>query len=135
MTPASGLFSQSFVQAGIKENIKASRHCLCEKNPPRTGGFLQQAGNTENVSIWWRHHSDIFSQAGTINVCKDQARAYHMQLHVHSFDKMYYRSVVTLPILSALRDINSQLLAIGVYTVLLHDVLWYKNAGTRHGWT
>ena len=30
---------------------------LCEGNPPVTGGFpSQRASNTENVSIWWRHH-------------------------------------------------------------------------------
>ena len=41
----------------IKENIKASRHWLCEGNSPVTGEFLaQRASNAENVSIWWRHH-------------------------------------------------------------------------------
>ena len=35
-----------------------SRVCgLCEGNSPVTGEFpSQRAGNTENVSIWWRHH-------------------------------------------------------------------------------
>ena len=29
----------------------------CEGNPPVTCGFpSQRASNTENVSIWWRHH-------------------------------------------------------------------------------
>ena len=30
---------------------------LCEGNPPVTGAFpSQKANNTENFSIWWRHH-------------------------------------------------------------------------------
>ena len=41
-TPASGLFSQPFVQLQIKENIKVPRHRLCEGNPPVTGGFPAQ---------------------------------------------------------------------------------------------
>ena len=45
---------QPFVQAQIKENIKAPRHW-----PLRgvTGEFpAQGVSNAENVSIWWRHH-------------------------------------------------------------------------------
>ena len=47
-----------FVQAQIKENIKAPHHWpLCEENPPGTEGFpSQMASNVENVSIWLRHH-------------------------------------------------------------------------------
>ena len=39
----------------IKENIKAPRHWpLCGE---LTGEFpAQMASNTENISIWWRHH-------------------------------------------------------------------------------
>ena len=30
---------------------------LCDGNPPVTSGFpSQRVSNTENVSIWWRHH-------------------------------------------------------------------------------
>ena len=37
--PASRLFTQRFIHAQIKENIKAPRHCLCAGNsPPRTNG-------------------------------------------------------------------------------------------------
>ena len=47
---ASRLFTQPFIQAQIKENIKAPRHFpLC----------AQRASNAENVAIWWRHH-DIY---------------------------------------------------------------------------
>ena len=52
---ASPLFTQPFIQAQIKENIKAPRHWpLCGEF---TGEFpAQMASNAENVSIWWRHH-------------------------------------------------------------------------------
>ena len=56
-SPASRLFTQPFIQAQIKENIKAPRHWpLCgEFTGP--GEFpAQMASNAENVSIWWRHH-------------------------------------------------------------------------------
>ena len=49
----------TFVQAQIKENIKAPRHVtgLCVGNSPVTGEFpAQKASNAKNVSIWWRHH-------------------------------------------------------------------------------
>ena len=54
---ASRLFAYPFVQAHIKENIKAPRHW------PLWGEFtghrwipLTEASNAENVPIWWRHH-------------------------------------------------------------------------------
>ena len=56
-SPASPLFTQPFIQAQIKENIKASRHWpLCgeltgDRWIPRTNDQLPG-----NVSIWWRHH-------------------------------------------------------------------------------
>ena len=43
----------------IKENIKAPRPVtgLFAGNSPVTDEFpVQKASNTENVSIWWRHH-------------------------------------------------------------------------------
>ena len=54
-SPASRLFTQAFIQAQIKENIKAPRHW------PLWGEFAcefpaQRTSNKENVSIWWRHH-------------------------------------------------------------------------------
>ena len=51
----SWLFTQLFIQAQIKENIKAPRHWpLCGEF---TGEFpAQRASNAENISIWWRHH-------------------------------------------------------------------------------
>ena len=56
-SPASGLFTQPFIRAQIKENIKAPRHWPLCGNSPGTGEFpAQMASNSETVSIWWRHH-------------------------------------------------------------------------------
>ena len=56
-SPASRLFTQPFVQAQIKENIKAPCHWLCEGNSPVSDEFhAQRASNAESVSIWLRHH-------------------------------------------------------------------------------
>ena len=58
------VFTQLFVQAQIKENIKLRVTALCvgnspvtcEGNSPVTGEFhAQSASNTDNASIWWRH--------------------------------------------------------------------------------
>ena len=60
LKPASRLFTQPFVEAQIKENVKAPRHSpLCAGNTPVTGEFpAQMASNAENVSIWWPHHEE-----------------------------------------------------------------------------
>ena len=55
-SPASPLFTQTFIQAQIKENIKAPRHFssggefIGHRLIPRT-----KTNNAGNVSIWWRH--------------------------------------------------------------------------------
>ena len=51
------LFTQAFIQAQIKENIKAPRHWpLCGEFTGTSEFSAQMASNKENVSIWWRHH-------------------------------------------------------------------------------
>ena len=56
-SPAAPLFTQLFIQAQIKENIKAPRHWpLCEEFTGAGEFPAQMASNAENVSIWWRHH-------------------------------------------------------------------------------
>ena len=56
-SPASGLFTQPFIQTQIKENIKAPRHWPLCGEFTGTGEFpAQRASYAEYVSIWWRHH-------------------------------------------------------------------------------
>ena len=56
-SPASRLFTQSFIQTQMKENIKAPRHWPLCGEFTGTGEFpAQMASNAESVSIWWRHH-------------------------------------------------------------------------------
>ena len=60
-SPASGLFTQPFIQMQIKENIKAPRHWPLCGEFTGTGEFpAQKASYAENVSIWWRHHDIRF---------------------------------------------------------------------------
>ena len=45
-----------------KKTSKLSVTGLCDWNSPVTGEFpAQRASNAENVSIWWRHHVDPYS--------------------------------------------------------------------------
>ena len=57
-TPLQWLFTRSFIEAQIKENIKAPRHWPLCGEFTGTGEFpAQRASNAENGSIWWRHHA------------------------------------------------------------------------------
>ena len=64
-SPASRLFTRTFIQAQIKENTKAPRHWPLCGNSQVTGEFpAQMSSNAENVSIWWRHHDNYFAIVG-----------------------------------------------------------------------
>ena len=65
----SRLFTQPFVEAQIKENIKAPRHWpLWGESIGHCEFPTQRASHAENVSIWWRHHGRSYSQqACTVN--------------------------------------------------------------------
>ena len=57
-SPASQVFAQLFVQAQIKESIKAQHPGVCEGNSHMTSEFLaQMASNVENGSIFLCHHA------------------------------------------------------------------------------
>ena len=59
----SWLFAQQFLQAQIKENIKAPCHWpLWGKFTGGWGIPEQKANNAENVSIRWCHHADNYWQ-------------------------------------------------------------------------
>ena len=50
----------TFIQAQIKENIKAPCHWSLCGNSPVTGEFpTQKVSNAEYASIWWRHHGSL----------------------------------------------------------------------------
>ena len=54
------LNTQSFIQAWMKENIKAPRHWPLCGEFTGTGEFpAQRASNAEIFSIWWRHHVSV----------------------------------------------------------------------------
>ena len=54
---ASRLFTQPFIQARMKENIKAPRHWILWREFTDDRWIpTQMASNAENISTWWRHH-------------------------------------------------------------------------------
>ena len=56
-SPAPRLFTQPFIQAQTKENIKAPCHWpLCGEFTDDRWIPRAKASNAENVSIWWRHY-------------------------------------------------------------------------------
>ena len=86
-SPTWRLFTQPFIQAPIKENIKAPRHWpLC--GPGR-------ASNAENVSIWWRHHASGVRFANT-DMSISPAGANFIKILIKmkniSFEKMYLKT-------------------------------------------
>ena len=104
-TSAFRLFAQPFVQAHIKENIKAPLHVTgrWEGNPPVTDGFPSQwASKTENVSIRWRHHDT------------------HMYAHTHTFPRLLHS-----PNQEALRLSVGVLYQKIVVTVIKTFFIWY----------
>ena len=59
------IITEAFIQAQIKENIKAPRHWpLCGTSPMTSEFPAQSASNAEKVSIWWRHHDDVVNNCG-----------------------------------------------------------------------
>ena len=63
---------QPFIQAQIKENIKAPRHWPLCVEFTGTGEFpAQMVNNAENVSIWWRHH-ELSTHLDTYSDLNDQ---------------------------------------------------------------
>ena len=57
MSAMASQITQPFVQAQIKENMKALSHWpLCGESTGDWWILLTRASNAENASIWWRHH-------------------------------------------------------------------------------
>ena len=80
-SPASRLFTQSFIQAQIKENIKAPHHWPLYGEFTGTGEFpAQRASNAENGSIWWRHHGKTVPHSLPIGHC------FHNSWHFNNLD-------------------------------------------------
>ena len=51
----------TFIQAQIKENIKAPRDWPLRRWPVASEFPSQMASKADNVSIWWRHHVMLIS--------------------------------------------------------------------------
>ena len=88
-SPASRLFTQPFIQAQIKEHIKAARHCPL--GGEFTGEFpAQRASNAENVSIWWHHHERNSHCAVTWKFVYTRITRHHYLEDLHSLSIKLY---------------------------------------------
>ena len=102
----SRLFTQSFIQAQIKENTKAPRHWPLWDNSPVTGEFpAQRASNAENVSIWLRHCATMCSLLARrrfflnkpLNGFRNESSRYSCDNILCSCDSILYWKTATQP--------------------------------------
>ena len=97
-SPASRLFTQSFIQTQMKENIKAPRHWpLCgEFTGP--GEFpAQRSSYAENVSIWCRHHDPQWNTWCIRSVLPFLILSFIHSLHVFVFLLLLGRGGIFYP--------------------------------------
>ena len=63
------IYSTAYLGADKKLKLRVTG--LCAGKPPVTGEFpAQMASNTENVSIWWRHHDYNYTLKQGCCVCQ-----------------------------------------------------------------
>ena len=61
ITSLTTVYSTVYSGADQRKKSKLRVTGLCEGNSPVTGEFpAQRASNAEHVSIWWRHHGQLF---------------------------------------------------------------------------
>ena len=102
---SSRLFAQSFIQAQIKENIKALRHWPLCGEFTGTGEFpAQRASNAENVSIWWRHHDQVLSREWNAGVLCDIGYPSETHLKLKSGKISFVHSSDTAVLCAKLQD-------------------------------
>ena len=67
-----------------KKSSKPRVTVLCKGNSPVTGELpAQKASDTENVSIWWRHHGILQVCDVTSSVLSHGSKAFILKLSVH----------------------------------------------------
>ena len=66
------VYSAVYSRCRSKKTPKLRVTGLCTGNSPVPGEFpVQRASNTENVSIWWRHHVTLVHLPTTIKWCRN----------------------------------------------------------------
>ena len=95
-SPASRLFTQPFVHAQIKDNVKAPRHWPFVGKIHRWPVNSQRASNADNVSIWWCHHAKIDSarQGLYFMMTSSNGNIFRVTGHLNSPIKGHWRGVL-----------------------------------------
>ena len=92
---------------------------LCEGNSPVTGDFLaQRASNSENVSIWWRHHViwEKYHQSA-------RRQVYNRQLGLMTLNHERRTSCEQWPLFFTRWQLCAGLLYLGTRISLLHTAV------------
>ena len=83
---------------------------LCAWNSPVTGEFpAQRASNAENVSIWWRHHIDVFFDLRLNNDLANHTDADHLRHHCAYYDFTVMAHVTVIHFFQDSKDREDQL--------------------------
>ena len=98
------IVTQPFIQAHIKENIKALRHWpLWGELTGHRWIPCTKASNEENVSIWWRHHGVLgkMSSVRPLNppLNLQFQKKYWLVVHVPDYIKFIYRTLIITDVL------------------------------------
>ena len=92
-SPMSRLLMQPFVRAQIKENIKTPRHW----EEFLTGFPSQRVSKAENISIWWRHHTNICRDRRVSNAISSVKLCHVFKRRATETRGRFYASVINRP--------------------------------------
>ena len=126
-SPALRFFTQPFIQAQTKENIKAPRPGLCAGNSAEAGEFsAQKASNTVNLSIWWRHHvTDTYMRHSASMIPMKLKYRYYMFFKDIALDYIHHKMSA---IYFSIRCHVYVLTYFWTYMVPLALCVWWRNA-------
>ena len=87
-----------------KKTLKLWVTGLCEGNSPLTGEFpAQGARNTENISIWWRHHDET-SGFSVINPLRAKFFQGNINIYLHVVSFLHIDATQVVEILPQIRQ-------------------------------
>ena len=124
MTTMASQIAQPFVEAQIKENIKAPHHWpLWGESTGDRWIISQRASNAENISIWWPHHAMASFSPQVVrdltSYDKIPTQAYQAMVLVLLIPLIFIRNLRALAPLSVIANI---LTALGIFVIYYYCV-------------